>query len=204
MIAIINYGAGNLPSVERALNHLGVPCRVTDRPLDIFSADRLIFPGVGAAGSAMETLASRGLDRVIHEAVSRAVPFLGICLGAQIILGFSEEDRVPCLGLIPGNVRRFPPGGLKIPHMGWNDIVLRRPHPVLAGLGEGEQFYFVHSFYPGPDDEASVIADTEYGTTFPSVIGKDNVIAVQFHPEKSGPCGLRLLKNFAGWDGRTG
>lgn len=202
MIAIIDYGAGNLKSVERALQHLGVVCRITSTPEDILSADRVIFPGVGAAASAMETIRSRGLDAVIHEAVREKTPFLGICLGAQIVLEQSEEDGdTPCLGIIAGRARRFPDSNLKIPHMGWNDISVVRSHPLLQGVDRRAQFYFVHSFYPDPSLPDDRIAATAYGIEFTSIAGKGNVVVTQFHPEKSGPPGLRMLKNFSEWNG---
>jgi glutamine amidotransferase len=201
MVAIIDYGAGNLRSVRRALLHLGIPCRITDKPLEILSADRVIFPGVGAAGKAMEVIQSRGLDEVIREVVDNGIPFLGICLGAQIILGQSEEDETHCLNLIPGRVNRFPDSNLKIPHMGWNTVIKHRNHPLLDGIDERAQFYFVHSYYPEPKRDDHIITTTEYGITFASIIGKDNVVATQFHLEKSGGFGLSILKNFSTWDG---
>ncbi|TFG37330.1 MAG: imidazole glycerol phosphate synthase subunit HisH, partial [Syntrophobacterales bacterium] len=151
MVSIIDYGAGNLRSVRRALLHLGVPCRITDKPLEILSSERVIFPGVGAAGQAMEVIKSRGLDEVIREVVDTGIPFLGICLGAQIILGESEEDDTQCLNLIPGKVRRFSHATRKIPHMGWNTIAKTGNHPILDGIDSRAQFYFVHSYYPEPE-----------------------------------------------------
>lgn len=202
MIAIIDYNAGNLRSVERALLHLGLDCRITAREEEIFAAERVIFPGVGAVGQAMETIRARGLDVILHEVVRRGTPFLGICLGCQIILDTSEEDDSPrCLGLVPGVARRFPVSPLKVPHMGWNTVSDCRMHPVLSGIDPRSQFYFVHSFYPAPAVEDDVCARTEYGISFASVIGRGNVVAAQFHPEKSGRPGLQLLKNFSCWDG---
>ncbi|HOO89352.1 MAG TPA: imidazole glycerol phosphate synthase subunit HisH [Syntrophales bacterium] len=201
MISIIDYGAGNLRSVERALLHLEIPCRITDKPLEILSSDRVIFPGVGAAGQAMEVIQSRGLDEVIHEVVDNGIPFLGICLGAQIILGKSDENDTTCLNLIPGKVKLFSDTTLKIPHMGWNTIVKKQDHPLLHGIDPKAQFYFVHSYYPDPGIDDHILGTTEYGITFASIIGKDNVVATQFHPEKSGGCGLSILKNFSTWDG---
>ena len=201
MISIIDYGAGNLRSVERALHHLEIPCRITDRPLEILAADRVIFPGVGAAGMAMEVLRARGLGAVIGEVVAHKTPFLGICLGAQIILGSSDENETTCLNLIPGRVRRFPDRGVKIPHMGWNSVRIIRKHPLLGGIDSRAQFYFVHSYYPEPAGNEHVIGITHYGIGFASVLGRGNLVAAQFHPEKSGPAGLRILKNFSEWDG---
>ncbi len=203
MISIIDYRAGNLTSVERALKHLGVPCRITEKPREIASSERVIFPGVGAAGKAMEVIRSRNLDKVIHEVIARKIPFLGICLGAQIILDGSEEDNATCLKIIPGVSRRFPDIGIKIPHMGWNDTSIARNHPVLEGIDQRAQFYFVHSFYPDPERDENIIATTHYGVSFASVIGVGNVVATQFHPEKSGKYGLQILKNFSEWDGKV-
>ncbi len=209
MIAIIDYNAGNLRSVERALKKLGFPCQITQDRKDILKAERVVFPGVGAAGTAMADLRQMGLDEAIREVFRSGRPVLGICLGSQIILDSSEENDASCLGIIRGRTVRFPDlsgfgkeGPLKIPHMGWNGIALRRRHPVLDGIASADEFYFVHSYYPLPAEEGRVIATTDYGISFPSVIGKGNLIAMQFHPEKSGPAGLRILKNFCTWDGR--
>jgi glutamine amidotransferase len=209
MIAIINYEAGNLRSVERAFHQLNIPCRIMQDQQDISAADRIIFPGVGAAGKAMEDLKRLGLDSVLQQAFQAGKPILGICLGAQIILDRSEENEVECLGLLAGKAVRFPhPLGspdektLKIPHMGWNALTVMRNHPVLEGLTSDDEFYFVHSYFPLPDEPSRVIAETHYGISFPSVIGVRNLIAVQFHPEKSGNAGLRILQNFYRWDGR--
>jgi glutamine amidotransferase len=202
VIAIIDYRAGNLRSVERALDHLGVSCRITDSPALIRSAERVIFPGVGAAGRAMESIVSLELDEVIRETVDRGVPFLGICLGTQIILDESEEDDARCLGIILGRVRRFPETpGLKVPHMGWNTLERLVDHPLLNGIDPGAGFYFVHSYYPEPARKEDAAACTVHGVRFVSMIARGNVAAVQFHPEKSGRPGLRLLENFCRWDG---
>jgi glutamine amidotransferase len=203
MIAIVDYEAGNLTSVARAIAHLGFECRVTHDPGAIRGAERIIFPGVGAAGAAMAGLRRTGLDRVLTEACAAGTPMLGICLGTQVILGWSEENDTVCLGIVPGNVLRFRPAGEaggapKIPHMGWNRIQVTRPHPVFAGLSPDDEFYFVHSYYPVPDPE-TVLATTDYGTTFASVIGRRNLVATQFHLEKSGRPGLRMLRNFCMW-----
>jgi glutamine amidotransferase len=208
MIAIIDYKAGNLRSVERALRGLGFPCRITREGTEILTADRVIFPGVGAAGSAMADLRQLGLDRVLKKVLQDGKPFLGICLGAQIILERSQEDHAACLGFMAGEAKAFPTpltspeeGRLKIPHMGWNGITQVRAHPVLKGIGTGDEFYFVHAYYPAPLLDSHVIGTTDYGIRFPSVIGRENLIAMQFHPEKSGRPGLRILKNFCDWDG---
>jgi len=207
MIAIIDYKAGNLASVSRAFSHIGVPNIITNDIHIIESADRVVFPGVGAAGSAMKSLIQMGLDKALRYALDSGRPVLGICLGSQIILKTSQENNTPCLGLVDGCARAFAESfassgitGLKIPHMGWNRILLQSDHPVFAGIRADDEFYFVHSFYPSPDHAGQVIATTEYGITFPSVIGMKNLVATQFHPEKSGKPGLRILKNFSGWE----
>jgi imidazole glycerol-phosphate synthase subunit HisH len=207
MIAIIDYDAGNLASVERAVRHIGRPCQVTADTAAIDRAERLIFPGVGAAGAAMESLRRLGLDAAIRRAVNEGRPVLGICLGTQIVMGRSEEDGgIDCLGLVDGAVRRFPAGmtgpdgaPLKIPHMGWNRLRVRRDHPVLAGLSEDDEFYFVHSYYPAPTDPETVLCETDYGLTFASVAGVGSLVATQFHLEKSGRPGLRILTQFCEW-----
>jgi imidazole glycerol-phosphate synthase subunit HisH len=203
MIAIIDYRAGNLRSVERALKHLGLPCTITNNPSEILAAERVIFPGVGAAGKAMETIRSLTLDRTIQEVIDKDTPFLGICLGTQIIFQESEEDRnTKCLGIIPGSVRRFPSMGEKIPHMGWNTISLAREHAILRGVDREAWFYFVHSYYPDPSEAGDIVARTIYGIEFASIISRKNVFATQFHPEKSGHPGLKILENFCKWDGK--
>jgi len=208
MIAIVDYKAGNLRSVERALKGLGFPCRITHDPKEILDAERVVFPGVGAAGTAMADLRGLGLDRVLRQALEGGKPFLGICLGAQIILERSEEDHADCLGFIAGEARAFPVPltaltgeRLKVPHMGWNGLGPTRGHPVLKGTGPDDEFYFVHAYYPAPVSDNHIIGTTDYGIRFPSVIGRNNLIAMQFHPEKSGRPGLRILKNFCEWDG---
>ena len=203
MIAIIDYKAGNLRSVERALRHLDLECVITRDNNEIFKAERVIFPGVGAAGKAMETIIENGIDEVIREVVRAGVPFMGICLGTQIILEESEEDDAKCLGIISGTTRRFPEMGEKIPHMGWNTLHVRSDHPILHGIEKDASFYFVHSYYPDPADASDIIAETDYGISFPSAIGRNNVFATQFHPEKSGRFGLKMLKNFSTWDGKS-
>jgi len=204
MVSIVDYGAGNLTSVARALRHIGVACRITKRHDEILASERVIFPGVGAAGRAMEVIRREGLDGVIRETIGQGKPFLGICLGAQIILGESEEDNgTPCLGIIPGTAKRFRGTDIKIPHMGWNDISVTGTHPVLEGVDARAQFYFVHSYYPAPEKQEDIIATTGYGVSFASIIGHGNIIATQFHIEKSGRHGLRMLKNFCGWNGRV-
>lgn len=207
MIAIIDYDAGNLASVARAVAHLGHTGRVTRDPEEIRRARRIIFPGVGAAGAAMASLQRSGLDRLIRERFAAGVPLLGICLGTQVIMGSSAENDTACLGIVAGRVRRFPPGltaedgaPLKIPHMGWNRIAPRRPHPLFEGLGAEDEFYFVHAYYPVPEDPGVVAATTFYGVEFASVIAWKNLAATQFHLEKSGRPGLRMLANFCAWE----
>ncbi len=207
MIAIIDYDAGNLTSVARAVHHIGFECIVTNDISEITKAERIIFPGVGAAGSAMNSLKRLGLDTAIKQAFLSGKPILGICLGTQIIMGRSEENDVPCLGLINGHVRAFPADiksedgiRLKIPHMGWNRIKIKSKHPVLSDVQEDDEFYFVHGYYPDPDDFQHVLGTTDYGISFASIIGFKNIIATQFHPEKSGKPGLAMLKNFCMWE----
>lgn len=209
MIAIVDYRAGNLTSVARALQSLNVPCIVTDRADDLRRAGRVIFPGVGAAGEAMRNLLETKLAGCIRDLYEAGKPLLGICLGTQVIFEYSEEDnRTVCLGIIPGGVKRFPEGmtengdALKIPHMGWNRVRFRGNHPVFAGIPEDAEFYFVHSYYPDPSDAADVAGMTDYGVRFASAVSRKNLVAVQFHPEKSGRFGLRVLENFIRWDGR--
>jgi len=202
VVVVIDYRAGNITSVVRSLRALGVDSTITEGPEAVLGARRVIFPGVGAAGEAMATLKSRGLDQALQEVFLRGTPILGICLGAQIILDHSDENDTPCLGLIPGRTRPLPRlPGLKIPHMGWNRVAFRRPHPVFAGLPNTAEFYFVHSYYPDPADAAMVMGVTEHGLDFPSAIGWRNLVATQFHPEKSGRFGLNILENFLAWDG---
>ena len=203
-ITLIDYGAGNITSVRRALNHLGLPSRIVSTGDELRGVERIIFPGVGHAGAAMAILKARGLDAALQDAFARGVPILGICLGAQIVLTHSEEGDTPCLDLIPGECVRFrlADPALKVPHMGWNEIAVTQPHPVLRDVQPGDEFYFVHSYYPRPRSDAQVYAICEYGITFPAAIGYKNLFATQFHPEKSGRIGLAMLRNFAEWDGR--
>lgn len=197
-VGLIDYRAGNRRSVENALKALGVAFRVIERGEEFSLVDRIIFPGVGEARAAMEVLAERGLDRGLREAARSGVPMLGICIGCQLFLERSEERDASCLGIVGGASRRFPPAkGLKIPQIGWNQVFHGGRHRLFEGVPDGGSFYFDHSYYPDPTDRGMVIADTEYGITFASAYARGNVMAVQFHPEKSGPYGLRLLANFA-------
>jgi glutamine amidotransferase len=203
MTAIIDYKAGNLTSVKLAFESLGIETVITDSPADILAADRVIFPGVGAAGSAMKNLNNLNLAETIRHVVAKGTPFLGICLGTQIIFEQSQEDGgVECIGLIPGSVRQFHPTNPydKVPHMGWNRVKLQKEHPVFAEIDDNSEFYFVHSFYPAPTDSSWIIGTTEYaGVTFAAAVAHNNLVATQFHPEKSGKIGLQLLKNFCRW-----
>lgn len=198
MIAIIDYGAGNLRSVELAFQRLGVPSGVTGDPSVIAAADGVILPGVGAFADAMDALKSSGLIPVIRETAASGRPFLGICLGMQALLEGSEEGPgVPGLALIPGFVKKLPNCGLKIPHMGWNSFRAKKSSPIFKGLPETPYAYFVHSFACEASEPSDVLAETDYGVTFHSAIQRGNVIGVQFHPEKSGRAGQAILRNFA-------
>lgn len=195
-IGVVDYNAGNLRSVETALRHLSADFLISSKPEELLKADKLIFPGVGHAASAMENLSSTGLGAMIKEFFKTGRPILGICLGSQIILEYSEEGPAVCLGLIPGRCRIFPQKGLKVPHMGWNTVRLLHPHPLFAGIDPQSSFYFVHSYYTEPALPPTALAETEYGITFVSALSWNNLTAFQFHPEKSGVPGLRLLANF--------
>jgi imidazole glycerol-phosphate synthase subunit HisH len=202
VIIIIDYHAGNLTSVVRSLKALGVEGTVTQDPAVVAQATRVIFPGVGAAGKAMATLRELGLDQALRQSFGRGIPILGICLGAQIILEASEEYDATCLGLLPGRTKPLPRAeNLKIPHMGWNRVRFLKPHPVFKNLPEGAEYYFVHSYYPAPAQASMVLGVTDHGLEFPSAIGWRNLVATQFHPEKSGRFGLQILENFLAWDG---
>lgn len=213
-IVIVDYGMGNLRSVAKALEHVTPPAttvRVSADPHAVRTADRVVFPGQGAAADSMRALRETGLDQALVEAM-REKPFLGVCMGMQVLLESSEENGgTPCLGRFPGRVRYFGgaldavPGGaaLKIPHMGWNTIRQTGPHPLWTGIPQDSWFYFVHSYYADPAEEALRLGVTEYGIPFTSVLGRDNVFAIQSHPEKSAAAGLRLLENFARWDGEV-
>ncbi|XOV82169.1 MAG: imidazole glycerol phosphate synthase subunit HisH [bacterium] len=204
MTIIIDYDAGNLRSVQRACAEVGLPAEICADPDRLRHAQRVIFPGVGAAGSAMRSIVARGLDEALREIIDAGIPVLGICLGLQISLDYSEENDTQTLGLIPGRVARFEfdHAQLKIPHMGWNEVRPVQAHPLLAGIEPGDEFYFVHSYYPIPEAQENVYAVADYEHEFACALGRGNYFATQFHPEKSGRVGLRLLQNFARWDGR--
>lgn len=196
MIVVVDYGAGNLRSVARALAHLGHEPLVTADAAAIRAARALLVPGVGAAADTMRSLETLGLAEPIRAHIAAGRPFLGVCMGLQALLSGSEEGGWhPCLGVVGGKVVRLPPG-LKVPHMGWNTVRQERPHPIFDGIPDEAYFYFVHSYHVAPDDAAVVAATTDYGVRFPSVLIQDNVIGTQFHPEKSGDLGLRLYDNF--------
>jgi len=211
-IAVIDYGMGNLRSVAKALEHVvpdGTRVEVTSSPEVVFASDRVVFPGQGAARDCMHELKSRGLDEVISE-VSRQKPFLGVCMGMQVLMEYSEENQgTDCLGVYGGKVRYFGDEmmdaatglRLKIPHMGWNQVRQTRQHPLWKGIEQDSRFYFVHSYFVDPVDEALIAGETEYGRVFTSVIARDNVFAIQAHPEKSAAAGLQLLRNFTRWNG---
>ena len=196
MIAVVDYGAGNLASVANALDRIGAPVEVTYDPKVIRSADGVIVPGVGAAADTMKHLDSLGLPNVIREVIDREIPYLGICMGMQVLLERSYEGgEHPCLGVIPGSAKRLP-GELPIPHMGWNQVRQNGAHPLFRGIPDDTDFYFVHSYYVDPEDRAWVGSETEYGIIFTSAVCRGTVMGTQFHPEKSGYWGLRLLENF--------
>ncbi|MBB6480766.1 imidazole glycerol phosphate synthase subunit HisH [Spirochaeta isovalerica] len=196
MIGVVDYKAGNLKSVDSALSHLHGDFFISDDPEKLLKCDKMIFPGVGEAYSAMEVLRSTGLGEAVKEFASSGKPLLGICLGAQIVFDHSEERDTPCLGIIPGKVKRFAPDmGLKVPHMGWNTIEYREL-PLFKDIPQNSSFYFVHSYYIASENDENVAAICEYGIPFTAAAVKDNILACQFHPEKSGEPGLQLLKNF--------
>lgn len=194
-LAVVDYGAGNLRSVTRALEVAGASPYVTSDPADVASADALIMPGQGSCNQAMETLRTKSLGVKILEAIKLGKPFLGVCLGLEVLLDSTEEGDSRCLGVIPGRVRRLP-SNLKVPHMGWNQVRLLKEHPVFQGIPQQSHFYFVHSFYAAPKDANIIAATTDYGFEFCCAIARGNMIATQFHPEKSGTLGIKLYENF--------
>jgi len=204
MIAIVDYNAGNLTSVKLAFQALNCEVEVTQNPEVILKADHVIFPGVGAAGAAMRNLSELKLIDPIKEVAARGTPFLGICLGTQILFDFSDEDfGVPTLGILPGRVPRFQPLSRrdKVPQIGWNQVDSARPHPIMQDIENNSEFYFVHSYYPAPEFDEIIVGNTRYAdVNFASIVAERNVVATQFHPEKSGRIGLQLLRNFINWD----
>ena len=196
LIAVVDYGAGNLRSVVRALEHAGAEARITSDATDLDGAQAIVLPGVAAAADTMRGLGERGLVDPLLRGIRSGKPFLGLCMGLQALLTYSDEGgRQQCLDVIAGAVHKLP-AGLKVPQMGWNQVACRAEHPLLDGIPDGSFFYFVHSFYAEPADPAVVVATTEYGLRFPAILARDNVFATQFHPEKSGARGLRLYRNF--------
>jgi glutamine amidotransferase len=195
-IAIVDYGAGNLGSVANAIVKLGYEPKVTDRPSDMLSAAAVILPGVGAAGDAMENLKAIGMADVIRQLIDAKRPLFAVCVGLQLLFSSTEEGGWhECLNIIPGTVRRLP-AGLKIPHMGWNQVKQIVKHQVFDAIPDEANFYFVHSYYVDPEDKSVIAGTTDYGPSFGSVIIRDNLVATQFHPEKSGNWGLRMYSNF--------
>ena len=194
-LVVIDYQSGNVRSVTRALESAGVSPLVTGDPAELPGADAVIFPGVGSGPAAMSALKDRRLVAPLQDYVASGRPFMGICLGLQLLLDRTEEGDASCLGIIPGHVKRLP-DGLKVPHMGWNSVEFEADHPVLRDIPQGSHFYFVHSYYAAPSEQTWVAGTTEYSVPFCSVYAKDNLVATQFHPEKSGPVGLRVYRNF--------
>ncbi|HEY7136588.1 MAG TPA: imidazole glycerol phosphate synthase subunit HisH [Acidimicrobiia bacterium] len=201
MIDVIDYRAGNAPSVLYALEHLGLSARVVSKPEEVAAATRIVLPGVGSAGATMASLEELSLvDALRARVLDDHVPFLGICIGLQVLFEHSEEGDVPTLGWLPGTVRRFP-STQRVPQIGWNGVRARRPHPLWNGLPETAHCYFVNSYYAVPADDTDTLGVTEYGVEFTSMVAHDNIAATQFHAEKSGRLGLTILRNFASWDG---
>jgi glutamine amidotransferase len=199
-IAVVDYGMGNLRSVSKALEHVAPEAEVvvSADPDTILSSERVVVPGQGALPDCMRQLTASGAREAVVEA-TRAKPFLGICIGLQMLFERGEEGDAAGLGLLPGRVPRFALSGLKIPHIGWNEVVQERAHPLWAGIPDRSRFYFVHSYYPAPRDAALTAATSVYGVPFTCAIARDNIFAVQFHPEKSQSAGLQLLSNFVRW-----
>ncbi|HZY64469.1 MAG TPA: imidazole glycerol phosphate synthase subunit HisH [Rubrobacteraceae bacterium] len=198
-VAVVDYDAGNTLSVTRALEKVGARVDLTPDPERVVAADAVVLPGVGAFEDCMRKLRERGMEAACLETYRSGKPFLGVCVALQVFFERSEESPgIEGLGIFPGTVVRFKNDGLKVPHMGWNQLSLSGDHPVLKGL-DGEAFYFVHSYYPEPDEPADVIGTSEYGVEFCAAAGRENLAAVQFHPEKSSRAGLTLYENFLSW-----
>jgi glutamine amidotransferase len=200
-VAIIDYGVGNLRSVEKAFAATGTEALVTSDESLLRGAERLVLPGVGAFAACMRELSSRGFDELVLERVKEGTPLLGVCVGMQLLFEESEEfGKTVGLGLLRGRVRRFPgdlPGDLAVPQVGWNQVQQREIHPLLSNIADNAFFYFVHSYFCEPDNRSDVIGETEYGVLYPSLVAQENICGVQFHPEKSQAAGLSLLANFA-------
>ena len=211
-LVVVDYESGNLRSVSRALESCGVAPLVSGDPRELADADAVVLPGVGSGPAAMSALRQRGLVEPLRDFAAGGRPFLGICLGLQLLLDWTDEEGgAPCLGIVPGRVKRLPAddhasGGAarKIPHMGWNSVALHRPHPALRGIDSGSYFYFVHSFYAEPDEPGGIAGTTDYGRPFCSVYARKGIVATQFHPEKSGPKGLRISRNFVAMERASG
>ncbi len=197
MIAIIDYGAGNLRSVTNTLKYLGADVTIASSPEQMEGADRIVLPGVGAFGAGIASLREAGFEEPIKQAAAAGTPLLGICLGMQYLFDESEEmGKHKGLGLLPGRVVRFPADVPKVPHIGWNQLHLESASPLLAGIDDGAYAYFVHSFIAAPADSADILASTDYGGSFASIVGRGNVFGIQCHPEKSQAVGQRILRNF--------
>jgi len=196
MIVIIDYGMGNLRSVQKALQTLGFSCVITKDKTQIKQSSGIILPGVGAFDPAIEELRKSSLESTLLEEIALGKPFLGICLGFQLLFSKSEEGKENGLGIFKGSSKRFPRSSLAVPQMGWNRIVIKKESPMLAGISSSAMMYFAHSYYPVPEDTSIIAAETDYGVNFASVVSKDNIFGVQFHPEKSGEEGLKILRNF--------
>ena len=194
-IVVIDYQSGNLRSVAKALEAVGARPVVSENPSELDAADAVILPGVGSGPAAMQALESRDLVAPIKRSITDGKPFLGVCLGLQLLLDRTEEGDSPCLGIVPGRVKRLP-AGLKVPHMGWNSVEFNIDHPVFREIPPASHFYFVHSYYAAPDDGSDIAGTTTYGMPFCSAYARDNLVATQFHPEKSGAIGLQIYRNF--------
>lgn len=199
MISIVDYGLGNLRSVQKGLEKVGHSAVITSDPAEVIKSDRIILPGVGASGDAVRAIRERGLEAPLKEFIGTGKPFLGVCLGLQLLFETSFEDgEHQGLGVLPGQVVRFEvPSELKVPHMGWNQVAFAQRPPIFDGVSEGEYFYFVHSYHVSTPNRSIVATETDYGGSFVSSVWRDNLFATQFHPEKSQSAGLRVLKNFA-------
>jgi glutamine amidotransferase len=198
-LAVVDYDAGNTLSVTRALEKVGARVYLTSDPEEVLTADAVVLPGVGAFGDCVRKLKERGMDEACLETYRIGKPFLGVCIALQVFFEASEESPgVEGLGILPGKVVKFDVGGLKVPHMGWNELDVVREHPILRGLG-GEDFYFVHSYHPEPEEDSDLLGESDYGGRFCAAAGRENLAAVQFHPEKSSRAGLKLYENFLSW-----
>ena len=194
-VTLVDYGYGNIRSVARALTKAGVTPVISGDPRELVNADAAVVPGVGAADSAMKALERLGLADALRRFIESRRQLLGICMGQQLLMDWTEEGDVPCLGVVPGTAKLLP-AGQKVPHMGWNSVEFVASHPLLEGIPNSSYFYFVHSYYTQPDDTSAMVGMTDYGVRFCSMLAKGNVTATQFHPEKSGPLGLRMYDNF--------